>query len=173
MKHEKINKMDSAKRQLNEAIKMFFEGRDSISIHTIACAAQQILLDLREDKGIKSEFYDNEYIRPDKRNKFINKVRKPQNYFKHSKSDPDEILDFNPEESQFIIFDSCLLYNGLNNDSNNKIFEMQLFVCWFIRKNPSIIREGKIKDEINDLFKGKNIDDFEFFRDLVYLSSEV
>ena len=48
---EQITKLDAAQRQTHEAIRMFFEGRDTVPIHTLASAASQLLADLGEDRG--------------------------------------------------------------------------------------------------------------------------
>lgn len=37
---ETISKLDGAKRRLDEAIKLFFESRDPLIIHTLDVAAQ-------------------------------------------------------------------------------------------------------------------------------------
>jgi hypothetical protein len=51
----KLNKMEVAERQLKEAINLFFEQRDCVSIHTLATAAYQVLYDMRK----KSHSYDD------------------------------------------------------------------------------------------------------------------
>ena len=42
---EKLTKLDVARRQIDEAIRMFFERRDTVSTHTVASAASQVLAD--------------------------------------------------------------------------------------------------------------------------------
>jgi hypothetical protein len=46
-----VSKMAAAKSQLLEAINLFLEERDPISIHTLTCAALQILHDHFDDVG--------------------------------------------------------------------------------------------------------------------------
>ncbi len=171
MQHEKISKIDAARRQLVEAIRMFFERRDQIAIHTVTCASYQILLDLRDEYEKNSLLYYCEYIRPEKRQEFISILRKAQNFFKHSKSDPNEILDFNINEKELALFDSCYLYSILYSDSFNNIVEMKLFLSWFIAKNPFILKEGQAKNKIYEFYKGKDLNDFEYITNLFYLSA--
>lgn len=62
----KISKLDAAKRQLETAIRLYFNSADPVSIHTLACAAHSIISDLNKkykgkpmimsDFGIKDEY---------------------------------------------------------------------------------------------------------------------
>ena len=45
MNLDRITKIDAARAQLDEAIKLFFEGRNSIAIHTLVMAVHQLLHD--------------------------------------------------------------------------------------------------------------------------------
>jgi len=46
-----ITKLESARRQLETAVKLYFNDIDPVSIHTLACAAQEILAELNTKKG--------------------------------------------------------------------------------------------------------------------------
>ncbi|MEE8528207.1 MAG: hypothetical protein V3S70_06495, partial [Gammaproteobacteria bacterium] len=48
---ENIRKLDVAKRQLIQAILLFLQGRDTVSVHTLAAAAHQILSDIAIANG--------------------------------------------------------------------------------------------------------------------------
>ncbi len=61
IKVEKVNKIEAARRQLVEAITLFFERRDPIAIHTLIGASHQILYDLAKGKGDTSIFKDSPY----------------------------------------------------------------------------------------------------------------
>ena len=43
---DSIRKLDVAKRQLIQAILLFLQGRDTVSVHTLAAAAHQTLSDI-------------------------------------------------------------------------------------------------------------------------------
>ena len=45
---EMVTRLEAAERQLRVAIRMFFERKDMIAVHTLAAAALQILDDLVE-----------------------------------------------------------------------------------------------------------------------------
>jgi hypothetical protein len=46
-----ISKIAAAQRQLDAAIRMFFQREDELAIHTVAAAALQILRDVTKDRG--------------------------------------------------------------------------------------------------------------------------
>lgn len=84
-----ITKIDAAKRQLDCAIKLFFESGDSLSIQTLSQAAFQILFDLypryRTDGFEKDLGHQIERMGwPD----FV----KARNFLKHADRDPHETL---------------------------------------------------------------------------------
>ena len=49
---EKVPKLDAAKRQLRTGIILFFEDADTVSVHTLTSAAQELLRDLLIDACI-------------------------------------------------------------------------------------------------------------------------
>ena len=46
-----VTKLAAARRQLLEAIRMFFAGQDELAVHTVASAAYRIIADLKEKRG--------------------------------------------------------------------------------------------------------------------------
>jgi ribosomal protein S7 len=68
---ETVTKLEVAERQLRVAIRLFFERRDMIAVHTLAAAAQGVLRDLGRRKGFMSIFEEGiTNIRPEKRDEF-------------------------------------------------------------------------------------------------------
>jgi len=49
-----IGKIDIARRQISEAVRLFFGDRDPVVIHTIIASAHQVLFDIGTMKGVKS-----------------------------------------------------------------------------------------------------------------------
>ena len=47
-----INKLSAAKRQIQAAIRMFFQPEDELAVHTIAAAAYGLLKDIKKDRGM-------------------------------------------------------------------------------------------------------------------------
>jgi hypothetical protein len=49
---ERIAKLDAAERQLTAAIRLFFQEGDSLAVHTLACAAHDVLQSLMRHRGL-------------------------------------------------------------------------------------------------------------------------
>jgi|SRR6267378_1402366 hypothetical protein len=94
----KISKLDAARRQLVTAIRLYFANADSVSTHTLAAAAFEILGDLDAHGPNTGTLFDHaeRYIKPEYVDVFYKKLRKPQNFFKHADNDPEDILEFYP-----------------------------------------------------------------------------
>jgi hypothetical protein len=163
-KVDKISKLDAARRQLREAICLFFERRDIIAVHTLSAAALQILHDLAKARGDKSFVKDNPMIRPEYKKEVLRKINEAENFFKHADSDPDKILEFRPEVTCFFLFDALDLYQKLTG----KMFhEGKIYLVWFAASYPTLILGREFMDKLNTEFKGVDLNDFEFFRTLL------
>src|SRR2546425_12413580 len=110
---ETLTKLQVAERQLRVAIRLYFERRDLVAVHTLAAAAQEVLRDLGRLHGIKSIFKDSDLIRPERKKELANRFKEAQNFFKHTDRDPDEQLKFYYETTQFYLLDAALLYSQL------------------------------------------------------------
>jgi hypothetical protein len=95
------------------AICLFFNRDDMIGVHTLTAAASQILRDLAETRGSTSPFRDLEIIRPEKRQEWYQILTRAQNFFKHANHDPEDVLDFFPATTPFLIFEAVLMHNKL------------------------------------------------------------
>lgn len=106
-----LTKLDCAKRQLETAIDLFFRSGDPVSIHTLTRASHEILQTLCEKQGVHSSlFCDLQMIKEEYRIEVKQALNKAKNFFKHAERDPDEVIVFNPEVSEFYIWDACRMY---------------------------------------------------------------
>jgi hypothetical protein len=106
---ETVSKLDAARRQLATAIELWFNEKDSVSVHTLAYAAHDVIHALSKKHGRKqSLIMDYEGIKDEHKQMFRKAVRKAGNYFKHADYDPDESLEFNPASNEFFIFFAIL-----------------------------------------------------------------
>ncbi|MDR4498810.1 MAG: hypothetical protein MRK02_12960 [Candidatus Scalindua sp.] len=69
---EIVSKLDVARRQLRIAIRLFFERKDCIAIHTLAASAHDVLFPILKKNNPSAAFNvllhpDTPYIRPEKR----------------------------------------------------------------------------------------------------------
>jgi hypothetical protein len=163
---QKVSKLDVARRQLREAILLFFERRDPIAIHTLAAAAHQILHDLGRAKGGLSAIKDNPYIRPEKRKEFIAIIHAAQNFSKHADRDPNEEFEFRLAFTPLYIFDAVQMWNALTD----KLFkEAFIFYMWFGIKNPHLIANQSAKAIFETFGQqlSENVDDFSAIRQAI------
>lgn len=86
---ERIDKLEAARRQLDCAIRLYFDGEDSLSIHTLAYAAFRILFDLyprHRGDGFAEDL--NKLIE----NFGWKSFTRVPNFLKHAEKDPDEFI---------------------------------------------------------------------------------
>jgi hypothetical protein len=131
----KVGKIEAARRQLEAAIVMYFNGGDSVSTHTLATAATEILTDLAEHRGSANAWSELEGVKPEHRARVRAVFRKAQNFFKHADQDPEEVMDFNPEATAFFILEGVERYRDLSCE-NPPI--LRVFSLWFRFRWPDV-----------------------------------
>ena len=142
MKHVlRITKLAAAENQLKTAIRMVFHNFDPISIHTIACAAHQILYDIAKKRGVASDLKD--IVPRRKKRDWINVLNSPYNFFRHADKDIDDSMDFNPETTHFFLLDATYLYQGIRDAL---FYEGALFRLWFDKHYPEYMLAGQSDD---------------------------
>jgi len=167
---ERINKLEAAKRQLKEAVLLFFERRDGVAIHTLIGAAHEICYDLAKAKGVPSLLRDNPHIRPEKRGEFNRLLSKAKSFFKHADRHPEVALDFDSSINELLLLDAICLYQQLTGELCH---EFTVFVTWLATKDPELLMEGEFKETLEALpeeFK-RSVDDFDLM--LALLRKEV
>jgi len=134
---ERITKLDGARRHLDQAIRLFFEDRDPLVVHTLAAAAQGTLRDIARvnDSQFKSILHDHPDIPDDHRKDWVNALNAPRNFFKHADRDPQGVLEFDPSVNISTLLDAVLLCGSL---SNEYLSAANVFMGWFTTKFPEM-----------------------------------
>lgn len=96
---EGISKLEAAQRQLDCAIRLFFENEDSLAVHTLAHAALRVLLDLYRHRG-RDDFHQQLDSLVEERLGWRGFNRVP-NFLKHADQDPEELLRWHSPEDTF------------------------------------------------------------------------
>jgi hypothetical protein len=132
-----VSKLDAAKREIEHAIRMFFNDGDTVVLHLVASSAYQILRDLGKHQKHKSNRDDFlEHVKKDKR-KFVSaKLNAAYNFFHHADKDSEKTIVFNPELTQFVMWDSVLIYSTLSQEETGL---MQSYKLWFYLKHKDIL----------------------------------
>jgi len=162
-----ISKLDSTKRQLEFAINIFFHSGDFVVIHTLASASKTVLIDLSKKQGIVSFTEEMmKLIKKDKQNFVRKKLNEAQNFFKHADRDPSTLLKFNPDLSEYTIWESIELYQKLTHEITPL---MKSFRMFFYTKHTNVILEEKTRKEFEKANTIVGWKDRKQFLDLVKL----
>jgi hypothetical protein len=136
----KVTKTDAAKRQVRQAVKLWFDGGDPVSIHTLLYAAIDIIDGLHNRKLGKRVFFDTEAMR-NARPEVRQAIRRWPNFFKHGRdpSEFDKVLDFNPG-SNLILLSACI--TGLRGLGAHDDMLFKAFGVYCAIHHPDFTREG-------------------------------
>ncbi|ADO83799.1 hypothetical protein [Ilyobacter polytropus] len=139
MKELTLSKLDIVKRQLETAIILYFNEKDPVSIHTLTCAAYNVIRDLNYKKENSSfsirEMFFKYGVKKEHEKEVIKKFNAAQNFFKHADKDSDEFLNFNPKATEILIFDAANLYSSLSGEKPELFL---LFISWYIANNSDL-----------------------------------
>jgi hypothetical protein len=139
----RISKIEAARRQLDCAIQLWFMDGDEVSIHTLACAAYQLVHDIKENKALdKALLYDTDMIKEEFRKEWIKLIKRPMNFFKHADNDADEDIEFAPLDSiGFIMAASA----GLHLLGEKPSFTVNALTLWFVLHKPKWVKPHIVK----------------------------
>jgi hypothetical protein len=151
-----ITKTDAAERQLNTAIRLFFENRDHLSSYTLAVASREVTDDVIQSRN--SELYQRELarvgdplkirlsyreemkvlIKDEFYKDFLTLDRKWQNFLKHADRDPAlEIEPFTTKHLALVILTAIQNHTLL---TQHWTIEMQTFFVWIAVAEPQLIK---------------------------------
>ena len=121
MEVESVNKLDAACRQLDTAISLWFNDGDTVSIHTLACSAHQIVHDINKQRGNPALLhggliYDSLKIRDEYRREANRLLKGAYNFFKHAEKDASGTIEFRPALTELFIMCTSLGLELLGRD---------------------------------------------------------
>jgi hypothetical protein len=129
-----LTKLDVAKSQLDTAIELWFEDRDPASIHTLSCAAHEIIEELFKRKGLTGLLFENSL--PKQLRRQIREEHKMiAGFFKHADRNPNETLTFNTELSEGILMFSLV---GLQMLGEPMSVSGNIFRAWMQLTHPEL-----------------------------------
>ena len=145
-----ISKIDAAKRQLDVAIRLFLNNGDIVAIHTLTAAAYNILRDLSnlQSKPVLIKEKMLEMVKSQHKKMVRNGINEAENFFKHADEDSNKLLKFNPNGTEFLLWDACVIYHSLTSE---KTPLMSAFNMWFFTKHTDVLQDGEMKAEITKL----------------------
>lgn len=132
-----VTKLDAAHRQLDCAIQLWTHERDAVSIHTLACAAHQIVADLARQRGVNFEtIYNTPAVKNEYRREFIKVAKKDMNFFKHADEDSGAVTTLDTDSTEmFLLFAIA----GLEALGETKSDEQSTLLIWQQLHRPEIL----------------------------------
>jgi hypothetical protein len=121
-------KQDIARRQIAEAIQMFFEREDPVATHSVISAAHQILTDLSKDSEQPSLLRRRDNLKP---------INVASNFIKHADKDPKGRLNIEPLaalNAEFLM-DAVGM---LQNVTGDLPLAGKIYFSWFVTQNESL-----------------------------------
>ena len=112
-----ITKIEAARRQLDAAIELFFHEGEELATHTLVGAAHILITDLSKAANLESIL--DRYIVPDWRWKFEKAIRAPQNFIKHADTDAEATLEFNPHNTELMLFIDIEMFKELTGSATD------------------------------------------------------
>jgi hypothetical protein len=164
----KLSKVDVVEKQLETAISLYFDYSDPISIHSLTCAAHGILSDLNRKNKRGTMIVSDILIADEYKKEWNNRLRRLQNFFKHANRDSTESIDFDPEITQYFIFDTVLKYHELTGEIPNYF---AIFKSWFMAQNLEIFIMSEKDKALTRKIASKYGENRKlFFHDMLYIT---
>lgn len=146
-----VTKVEAAHRQINEAIRLWFEGRDDVAVFTLAASGHQIIHDLNKAAGGEKLLFDSPSIKKEFHRDWQDSLKKAWNFFKHAdraaERDPNAQLEFNTTlVIDFILFST----KGLRQLGIKHSPVEVLFHFWLgLHRSDWLISKEKFRAEFN------------------------
>jgi hypothetical protein len=146
-----ISKLDSARRQLETAIKLFFANGDFVSIHALSYAAYTITRNLCDQMNKPESFtrwmHDN--VSKSDHEGLTKAVNAAGNFFKHADRDPKEILEYIPEQYEIFTIFAIKQYEAITNEVT---LPMSVFCTWRgLHRNKDDVKDKVPESELKRL----------------------
>lgn len=168
-----ITKIEAAEKEIDTAIKLFFENIDHISAYVLAAEALEVTNDLckkDEDEIYRSELarlgcpqkvrlsfrYEMQlHIKPEYLKDAFKSIRKDQNFLKHADRDHDRsIQEISIEKLIFLIFWAVQNFRLLENRIT---IAMSIFLLWFAASNQKYLSSNADSDFLDSIGKIKDL----------------
>jgi hypothetical protein len=107
----RVTKLEAARRQLEGAVRLYFADDDPVAIHTLTCAAYQVLVDINQARGgtptLKEQIVT--WYKPEQQKRVFGILNAAANFFKHADKDPnpDGTHELLTTQTDLLLFDAC------------------------------------------------------------------
>lgn len=136
-----FTKLDAARRQINTAIWLWFNGADIISVHTLAAAAHRIVLDLSGDMEVGQLPFDTANLPEGLTEKML---REAQTFLESSDGDSDKMIHLKPVWTELYLFLVVSAYTEFAIDDDSYHPLMSAFMLRFGICRPEVFKSGAL-----------------------------
>lgn len=137
-----LTKLEAARRQIESAIRLYFHGGDPIAIHTLSAAGRNVLANLCAHRGVSSpvllDSMLSAFVKPEHHREVREAFRAPENFFKHADRDPDGVITFNPDASEFFLLEGLEAYGILTGEVPASF---AAFRMWWLIHHPQVLND--------------------------------
>ena len=123
---------------------LYFRNGDPISIHTLTWAAYSILADINEVRGgppMKIDDVMVTLIKPEFQKEFQKMLREAHTFFKHADRTPDAVLEFDPIQTEMVLYEACEKYRELTGEYSPHLFT---FIIWYVANNRKYFKPSQV-----------------------------
>ncbi len=135
-----VGKLEAARRQLQTALTLWFNGGDEVSIHTLAHAAYEIIHVVSKERNPNRRdlLFDGSFIKDKYRGEVNKFFKKPGSFFKHAKKDGEATIEFTPLLTELFLI-CAVLGVELCNEKHNA--EEGAFQQWLYIHRPDLMAD--------------------------------
>jgi hypothetical protein len=134
---QSVTKLDAATRQLRLAIHLYFQDAEPLGVHTVAGAAHGLLRDLLGRRGGPSSGHARAGEVQADQVAFVTKmIDDAKNFLKHADRDPESVLSFNPNWTDFLLYDAIAMHIRVALELTH---ENIIFLLWVTSKYPNVL----------------------------------
>lgn len=152
----RLNRLDAAGRLTDSAIRMTFDGADSVAVHAVVADAHRIIQDFYRSRGdVESYLRLGDWIAPGHEARFWRYFNASAEFLKQGAWDPQAIFDLEEDTNDFMIVFAARWYQKMGLEATRA---MRVFATWYVACNPGILRpdampEAKITAQLDAMSK--------------------
>ena len=147
-----LSKLEVAARQLETAITLWFHDGEPVSTHALAFSANKVLRGICDHRQIEGPFmFDLKRIRKGKEKEYMRLIHDAPNFFKYADNDASDTIGFNPDGTEFFIFDAVETYTLLTSHTTQLItvFRLRFYLSythlWGTTQTPKVNKAFNVK----------------------------
>lgn len=136
----KLSKIEAARRQIESAIWLWFLDGDTVSIQTLAAAAERTLLELAELWGARAWPSSARYLPKQKRPARPLRSDDAADFFKEAKA--DESCEVSKQWTELHLFDAVMAYSNLAPERCGSALMSTFVVRFGVERQELFIRDA-------------------------------